>query len=59
MGIAKYKVRATADAIVGAVTGPPAAPRALLLGRHDGAGVLRYTGRTTARPWPGPCSCRM
>ncbi|MFC8147835.1 ATP-dependent DNA ligase, partial [Streptomyces paradoxus] len=43
----KYKVRATADAVVGAVTGPPAAPRTLLLGRYDGAGVLRYTGRTT------------
>ncbi|WP_432101321.1 ATP-dependent DNA ligase [Streptomyces sp. WAC 04229] len=43
----KYKVRATADAVVGAVTGPPAAPRTLLLGRYDGARVLRYTGRTT------------
>jgi ATP-dependent DNA ligase len=42
----KYKVRATADAIVGAVTGPVAAPRTLLLGRHDGTGMLRYTGRT-------------
>ncbi|MDX3319805.1 ATP-dependent DNA ligase [Streptomyces sp. ME03-5684b] len=49
---AKYKVRATEDAIVGAVTGPPAAPRSLLLGRYDSAGTLRYTGRTTplARP---------
>ncbi|WP_239770497.1 hypothetical protein [Streptomyces sp. CL12-4] len=42
----KYKVRATADAIVGAVTGPVAAPRTLLLGRHDSTGMLRYTGRT-------------
>ncbi|MEU9647195.1 ATP-dependent DNA ligase, partial [Streptomyces sp. NPDC048188] len=49
---AKYKVRATEDAVVGAVTGPPAAPRTLLLGRYDGAGMLRYAGRTTplARP---------
>ncbi|MFB6772684.1 ATP-dependent DNA ligase [Streptomyces sp. NPDC056337] len=44
---AKYKVRSTADAIVGAVTGPPAAPRTLLLGRYDDTGALRYTGRTT------------
>ncbi|MFC8878464.1 ATP-dependent DNA ligase [Streptomyces ardesiacus] len=43
----KYKVRVTEDAIVGAVTGPPAAPRTLLLGRYDDAGVLCYTGRTT------------
>nr|WP_237546092.1 ATP-dependent DNA ligase [Streptomyces sp. SID5606] len=43
----KYKVRATADAVVGAVTGPPTAPRSLLLGRYDGASALRYTGRTT------------
>ncbi|MER8009636.1 ATP-dependent DNA ligase [Streptomyces sp. NPDC094149] len=43
----KYKVRITADAIVGAVTGPVTAPRTLLLGRHDQAGRLRYTGRTT------------
>ncbi|MER5452441.1 hypothetical protein ABT065_43640 [Streptomyces sp. NPDC002764] len=43
----KYKVRMTADAIVGAVTGPATAPRTLLLGRHDRAGRLRYTGRTT------------
>ncbi|MFE1996406.1 ATP-dependent DNA ligase [Streptomyces parvulus] len=49
---AKYKIRATEDAVVGAVTGPPAAPRTLLLGRYDDAGLLRYTGRTTslARP---------
>ncbi|MEU6447489.1 hypothetical protein [Streptomyces sp. NPDC046979] len=48
-----YKVRATVDAIVGAVTGPPAAPRTLLLGRYDGAGMLRYIGRT-AHPSPAP-----
>ncbi|WP_461712276.1 ATP-dependent DNA ligase [Streptomyces sp. DSM 41013] len=44
----KYKVRATADAIVGAVTGPAAAPGALLLGQYDDGGVLRYIGRTTS-----------
>ncbi|MET9162101.1 ATP-dependent DNA ligase [Streptomyces parvulus] len=43
----KYKVRATEDAVVGAVTGSPAAPGTLLLGRYDRAGALRYTGRTT------------
>ncbi|WP_226487568.1 ATP-dependent DNA ligase [Streptomyces parvulus] len=42
----KYKVRATAEAIVGAVTGPLTVPRTLLLGRHDDTGRLRYTGRT-------------
>lgn len=42
----KYKVRSTTDAIVGAVTGPPAAPRTLLLGRYDDTSALRYTGRT-------------
>ncbi|MEV5646215.1 ATP-dependent DNA ligase [Streptomyces flaveolus] len=43
----KYKVRATADTIVGAVTGPLIAPRMLLLGRYDHAGALRYTDWTT------------
>lgn len=43
----KYKVRATAEAIIGAVTGPVTAPRTLLLGRHDHTGALHYTGRTT------------
>ncbi|MFD8489440.1 ATP-dependent DNA ligase [Streptomyces sp. NPDC059712] len=42
----KYKVRVTADAIVGAVTGTLAVPRTLLLGRYDDTGRLRYTGRT-------------
>ncbi|MDX3370683.1 ATP-dependent DNA ligase [Streptomyces sp. ME02-6987-2C] len=46
-GWSKYKVRATADAIVGAVTGPVTAPRTLMLGRHDRTGGLRYLGRTT------------
>ncbi|MEU5117150.1 hypothetical protein AB0G64_37435 [Streptomyces longwoodensis] len=42
----KYKVRTTAGAIVGAVTGPLAAPGTVLLGRYDTAG-LQYTGRST------------
>ncbi|MFG3134273.1 ATP-dependent DNA ligase [Streptomyces tendae] len=46
----KYKVRATEDAIVGAVTGPASAPRTLLLGRYDTTGRLRYIGRTTTLP---------
>ncbi|GGR04719.1 hypothetical protein [Streptomyces pilosus] len=43
----KYKARRTEDAIVAAITGSPAAPRALLLGRYDTAGRLRYVGRST------------
>ncbi|WP_228978590.1 hypothetical protein [Streptomyces sp. DH12] len=43
----KYKVRATTEAIVGAVSGSLAAPRTVLLGRYDAAGRLRYVGRTT------------
>ncbi|MGW2952817.1 ATP-dependent DNA ligase [Streptomyces eurythermus] len=43
----KYKVRATTEAVVGAVTGSLAAPRTVLLGRYDAAGRLQYTGRTT------------
>ncbi|MFD7004279.1 hypothetical protein ACFWA5_50775 [Streptomyces mirabilis] len=34
-GWQRYKVRETSEAIVGAVTGSPAAPRTLLLGRYD------------------------
>ncbi|ANB03973.1 hypothetical protein SAM40697_6916 [Streptomyces ambofaciens] len=49
-GWGKYKVRATEDAIVGAFTGPAAAPRTLLLGRYDTTGRLRFTGRTTTLP---------
>jgi ATP-dependent DNA ligase len=45
-GWLKYKVRETTEAIVGAVTGPVAAPRSLLLGRYDDHGRLQYTGRT-------------
>ncbi|MGW4994914.1 hypothetical protein ACWEQ3_46295 [Streptomyces mirabilis] len=46
-GWQKYKVRETSEAIVGAVTGSPATPRTLLLGRHDTDGRLQYVGRTT------------
>ncbi|WP_235034847.1 hypothetical protein OHU34_03440 [Streptomyces sp. NBC_00080] len=46
----KYKVRATHDAIVGAVTGPLSAPSSLLLGRYDTTGQLNYIGRTTTLP---------
>lgn len=49
-GWRKYKVRATEDAVVGAYTGPAAAPRTLLLGRYDTAGRLRYIGRSTTLP---------
>ncbi|WP_329600122.1 ATP-dependent DNA ligase [Streptomyces pseudovenezuelae] len=43
-GWLKYK---PSEAIVGAVTGPPTAPRSLLLGRYDTGGHLHYVGRTT------------
>ncbi|MFE7854451.1 ATP-dependent DNA ligase [Streptomyces sp. NPDC057403] len=46
-GWEKYKVRETSEAIVGAVTGSPAAPRTLLLGRYDVQGRFQYVGRTT------------
>ncbi|MYW43141.1 ATP-dependent DNA ligase [Streptomyces sp. SID161] len=46
----KYKVRMTTEAIAAAVTGPLAARRSVLLGRHDTGGRLRYTGRTTTLP---------
>lgn len=49
-GWRKYKVRETEDAVVGAFTGPPAAPRTLLLGRYDTGGRLRYVGRSTSLP---------
>ncbi|MFK4070460.1 ATP-dependent DNA ligase [Streptomyces sp. NPDC029674] len=42
----KYKVRETGEAIVGAITGSPTAPRTLLLGRYDAEGRLQYIGRT-------------
>ncbi|MFH9983978.1 ATP-dependent DNA ligase [Streptomyces sp. NPDC017179] len=46
-GWQKYKVRETSEAIVGAITGSPAVPRTLLLGRYDDQGRLQYVGRTT------------
>ncbi|MEU9480766.1 ATP-dependent DNA ligase [Streptomyces sp. NPDC048191] len=49
-GWRKYKIRKTEDAIVGAFTGSPAAPRMLLLGRYDIDGRLRYVGRSTTLP---------
>ncbi|MFJ5927573.1 ATP-dependent DNA ligase [Kitasatospora sp. NPDC092948] len=42
----KYKVRTTAETIIGAVTGSIAAPGTVLLGRRDPDGHLRYVGRT-------------
>lgn len=49
-GWLKYKVRETAEAIVGGVTGALAGPRTLLLGRYDAAGRLAYVGRATTLP---------
>ncbi|MEU9446163.1 ATP-dependent DNA ligase [Streptomyces sp. NPDC048304] len=46
-GWQKYKVRETSEAIVGAIAGPLAAPRTLLVGRYDTEGRLQYVGRTT------------
>ncbi|GAA2424992.1 hypothetical protein [Streptomyces coeruleofuscus] len=40
-------MRETTEAIVGAITGPLAAPSSLLLGRYDDDGHLEYTGSTT------------
>ncbi|KOV97525.1 ATP-dependent DNA ligase [Streptomyces sp. NRRL WC-3723] len=48
-GWRKYKVRETSEAIIGALTGPPTAPRTLLLGRYDDEGRFQYVGRTTTR----------
>ncbi|WP_240930071.1 ATP-dependent DNA ligase [Streptomyces coryli] len=46
-GWRKYRVRHSAEAIIGAVTGRLTRPSSLLLGRYDEGGRLRYTGRTT------------
>ncbi|WP_208430700.1 MULTISPECIES: ATP-dependent DNA ligase [Aeromicrobium] len=43
----KYRVRDTAEAIVGAVAGDPEAPEHLVLGRLDGSGDLQMVGTTT------------
>ncbi len=42
----KLKRRVTTEAVVGGVTGTLTAPAALLLGRFDARGRLRYIGRT-------------
>ncbi|MEV6781165.1 ATP-dependent DNA ligase [Streptomyces sp. NPDC051098] len=46
----KIKARDTAEAIVGAVTGPVARPNMLLLGRYTRGGRLRLVARTTHLP---------
>ncbi|MFB7982941.1 ATP-dependent DNA ligase [Streptomyces vinaceus] len=46
-GWQKYKTRETTEAVVGAFSGPAAAPRTLLLGRYDDEGRFQYIGRTT------------
>ncbi|MGV9937829.1 ATP-dependent DNA ligase [Streptomyces olivaceoviridis] len=54
----KYKVRATTEAVVGAVTGSLAAPRTVLFGRYDAAGRCSTPGaaphcpRPPTAPWP-------
>jgi ATP-dependent DNA ligase len=45
-GWVKVRSRITTEAVLAAVTGPPARPSTLLLGRYDRAGRLRYIGRT-------------
>ncbi|WP_255420256.1 MULTISPECIES: hypothetical protein [Micromonospora] len=45
-GWAKFRARATREAIIGGVTGSIGNPDTLLLGRFDRRGRLRYTGRT-------------
>ncbi|MEU9272740.1 ATP-dependent DNA ligase [Streptomyces sp. NPDC048251] len=54
----KYKVRATHDAIVGAVTGPLSTPSSLLLGRYDSTDRLQYIGRTTTLSPASAHHCR-
>jgi ATP-dependent DNA ligase len=45
-GWTKVRTRATADYVIGGVTGSLARPVSLLLGRFDDHGVLRYAGQT-------------
>ncbi|THA77212.1 ATP-dependent DNA ligase [Streptomyces sp. A0642] len=47
-GWRKYRLRASTEAVIGAVSGSLAAPATVLLGRLDTAGALQYTGRTSA-----------
>ncbi|WP_242534407.1 ATP-dependent DNA ligase (plasmid) [Streptomyces albidoflavus] len=46
-GWIKVRSRQTTEGVVGAVTGPVAAPDTLLLGRRDAEGALRMVARTT------------
>jgi len=50
-GWSKLRQRASAEAIIGGVTGTLTQPETLLLGRRDSGGVLRYVART--RPVTG------
>ncbi|MBR7830415.1 hypothetical protein KDK95_29210 [Actinospica sp. MGRD01-02] len=43
----RYRLHESAEGIIGAVTGTPARPTSLLLGRLDSHGRLRYVARTT------------
>lgn len=45
-GWAKFRVRATTEAIIGGVTGSIRNPETILIGRFDRRGRLRYTGGT-------------
>lgn len=45
-GWRKWRLRDSREAVIAAVTGPPARPGTVLLGRWDEAGHLRYLGRT-------------
>ncbi len=46
-GWQRYKVRATTEAMIAAVTGRITQPQSLFLGRLDRDGQLRYVGRST------------
>ncbi|MFC9891926.1 ATP-dependent DNA ligase [Streptomyces pilosus] len=50
----KYTVRATTEAIVGAITGSAAAPRTLLLGRYDDTGGCATPAVPSRLPAPRP-----
>ena len=45
-GWQKLRARLTAEAVVGGVLGPPAAPTVLILGRPDQHGFLQVAGRS-------------
>ncbi|MFB7896145.1 ATP-dependent DNA ligase [Streptomyces xiamenensis] len=51
-GWLKWRLRQSTEAIIGAVTGPPARPATALLGRLDPAGRLHFVGRTTTLATP-------